>query len=142
MILKKLFRFEASHRLPFHGGKCARLHGHSWVLEVELEGPLDPSTGFVVDFADIKSAVQPVIDELDHRHLGTWEELSVEHLMQWGVHWLPINFNATCENLLFEIGMRLPADFRWSKLSLQETCTSEASMTKAEFVKLAAQRGV
>ena len=135
MILRKEFRFEASHRLPFHQGKCARLHGHSWTLEVEVEGPVDPLTGMVMDFADINSYIDPVVWELDHHHLGTWEGMSIEFIREWGVPWLRANFNATCENLLWAIAERLSKALPWSRLVLHETCTSEAALTKGEFLK-------
>src|SRR5438034_5141876 len=52
MLLRKTFRFEASHILPKHPGKCSRLHGHSWVLHVSITGPINRDTGFVMDYAD------------------------------------------------------------------------------------------
>lgn len=64
------FTFEASHRLPWHPGKCARLHGHSYVLDVTVGGPLT-SDGIVIDFADLKEAVtKHALDAYDHQHLN------------------------------------------------------------------------
>jgi len=64
------FTFEASHQLPWHPGKCARLHGHSYVLDVTVEGPLN-ADGVVIDFGDIKAAVtKHVLDKYDHHHLN------------------------------------------------------------------------
>ena len=73
----KTFRFEAAHRLPNapEGNKCRRLHGHSFVVEVAVEGEVDPHTGWVMDFANIKAAVQPLIDQLDHYYLNEIEGL-------------------------------------------------------------------
>jgi 6-pyruvoyltetrahydropterin/6-carboxytetrahydropterin synthase len=135
MILSKEFRFEASHRLPFHEGKCHRLHGHSWVLTVEVEGPVDSRTGMVIDYADIKRFVQPIVDDLDHRHLGTWESICLEKELfeESNVPWLPLDFNATSENLLVEIARRLDLQFPWSLLILFETCTSAAILTRQEY---------
>lgn len=66
------FRFEAAHRLPkvALGHKCARLHGHSYVVELSLFGPLDEETGWLVDFADIEAAWQPLFEMLDHQYLN------------------------------------------------------------------------
>jgi len=130
--LRKEFRFEASHRLPYHEGKCARLHGHSWILEVEVAGAVDVYTGMVVDYDDIKKAVQPLIDDLDHRHLGTWFGLS-NHGYDWGVPWLPWDFNSTSENLLLVIAKKLPLSFPWTSLTLHETCTCEATLRKEDL---------
>lgn len=74
-LLAKQFRFEASHVLPNHDGKCARLHGHSWIAVVEMSGDRlhheGPSAGMLMDFAVLKNAVQPIIDShLDHYHLN------------------------------------------------------------------------
>lgn len=136
MKLTKTFRFEASHRLPFHQGKCARLHGHSWALDVTVEGPVDPSTGMVLDFYEITKVIGPIIEELDHHHLGTWQGLGVgfDPLQQgWAVAWLSDDFNATSENLLLELAKRISGSLTWSELSLHETCTSSATLTREEF---------
>ena len=68
----KEFKIEAAHRLPnlppTH--KCHRLHGHSFRIEVRVRGPLDPTLGWVIDFADISKAFAPVFDALDHHYLN------------------------------------------------------------------------
>lgn len=59
--------FETGHRLPHLGGKCSSLHGHSWWVEVELEGELDPFSGIVAEYGQIKSLIRGWVDEhLDH----------------------------------------------------------------------------
>lgn len=77
MELSKEFRFEAAHRLTGvpDGHKCARLHGHSFVITVYIEGPVDPAAGWVMDLGDIKKVCQPVIDRLDHYYLNDIEGL-------------------------------------------------------------------
>ncbi len=64
MDIFKEFTFEAAHRLPHvpEGHKCARLHGHSFRVELHVRGPVDRATGWVMDFADIKRAFQPLYD--------------------------------------------------------------------------------
>lgn len=70
--ISKEFRFEAAHSLPhLHPKhKCFRLHGHSYVLVVHCQGPLDPELGWVIDYADIASKVDPIINRVDHRNLN------------------------------------------------------------------------
>jgi 6-pyruvoyltetrahydropterin/6-carboxytetrahydropterin synthase len=70
--LVRTFRFEAAHALPNVPAdhKCRRLHGHSYRVDVHVEGPIDPAKGWVMDFGDIKKAVQPILDDLDHRMLS------------------------------------------------------------------------
>lgn len=152
MRLSKEFRFEASHILPKHPGKCSRLHGHSWVLTVSVEGPVNSTSGFVMDYADISAMVKPLIERLDHRHLGAWcvynnqrpdhkeDGRGLELLFEiWGAEYvedmyvpgLPRTFNPTSENLIWWIGGELK--FGWSELKLNETCTSECILTRKEF---------
>jgi len=88
MKLIKSFQFEASHRLPHvpEGHQCARLHGHSFRVDVEVEGPVDPRTGWVLDFADLAARVRPLLARLDHVHLNDVEGLTnptSEHLALW-----------------------------------------------------------
>lgn len=68
----KDFHFEAAHRLPHvpEGHKCARLHGHSFQVRLYVRGEIDPRTGWVLDFADIKAAFKPILDQLDHYYLN------------------------------------------------------------------------
>jgi 6-pyruvoyltetrahydropterin/6-carboxytetrahydropterin synthase len=68
----KTFRFEAAHSLDRApaGHKCRRLHGHSYRVDVHVTGPVDPATGWVLDFGDVARAVEPVLGELDHRNLN------------------------------------------------------------------------
>ena len=70
--LVRSFTFEASHRLPRVpvGHKCARVHGHSYRVELVCAGPIDPDTGWLIDFADIRDAFAPVLAQLDHADLN------------------------------------------------------------------------
>src|SRR5579862_7549400 len=82
------FRFEAAHLLPKvpAGHKCRRLHGHSFRVEVHVNGPVDPGTGMVVDFAEINEACRPIRDRLDHYYLNEIEGLenpTSENLAGW-----------------------------------------------------------
>jgi 6-pyruvoyltetrahydropterin/6-carboxytetrahydropterin synthase len=86
--IRKSFTFEAAHVLPNHPGKCSRLHGHSYRLEVALEGPLresGPAAGMVEDFEVVSRVVKSaVIAELDHRSLNELiENPTAEHIVAW-----------------------------------------------------------
>ena len=70
MFVSKEFKFEASHILPRHPGKCSQLHGHSWRLVVEAWGKVQQETQFVLDYAELKKIVQPLVDLFDHKHLN------------------------------------------------------------------------
>ncbi len=63
--------FSASHILDNYEGDCARLHGHNYRVQVFVRGQkLDPKTKLLIDFKDLKSHLQTIIDKLDHRHLN------------------------------------------------------------------------
>ena len=82
------FRFEAAHRLPKvpEGHKCARLHGHSYRVRITIEGDVDPETGWIIDFDEIKKAFDPLLDQLDHHYLNEVKGLenpTSETLCRW-----------------------------------------------------------
>jgi 6-pyruvoyltetrahydropterin/6-carboxytetrahydropterin synthase len=104
------FTFEAAHRLPEvpPGHKCARLHGHSYRLEVHIDGDVDPALGWVMDFADLKEAVRPVIDQLDHYYLNE----------------IPGLENPTSENVACWAWKRLADSLPLTAIVVRETCIS------------------
>lgn len=86
--LTREFTFEAAHHLPRapEGHKCRRLHGHSFRVEVTVEGDVDPATGWFLDYGVIRDAVDPVRSKLDHYCLNDIEGLSnptSEELCRW-----------------------------------------------------------
>ncbi|MDX7953240.1 6-carboxytetrahydropterin synthase QueD [Lichenihabitans sp. Uapishka_5] len=88
MKITQAFTFEAAHRLPHvpDTHRCFRMHGHSYRVELTLEGPVDPATGFVVDFFDVEAAFGPLLQQLDHHCLNEVEGLenpTAEHIAAW-----------------------------------------------------------
>ncbi|VFP83355.1 6-carboxytetrahydropterin synthase QueD [Candidatus Erwinia haradaeae] len=73
ITLFKEFTFEAAHYLPHapEGHKCANLHGHSFIVRLEVTGIVNPDTGWIIDFSKIKQAFQPIYDQVDHSCLNT-----------------------------------------------------------------------
>lgn len=134
MQLGKEFTFEASHQLPRHDGKCKDLHGHSWKLKVWVSGPVNEETGFVLDYADIKRRVDPLIVKLDHSHLGTMDGISKARVVT------PIGFYPTSENLIVWIGSQLYLGLDWYCLELDETCTSACILMREEYAKITRNR--
>jgi 6-pyruvoyltetrahydropterin/6-carboxytetrahydropterin synthase len=110
MEIFKEFRFEAAHRLPAvpEGHKCGRLHGHSFCAEVHVRGPVDPRSGWLMDFGDISAAFEPLHDMLDHNYLNDIEGLE----------------NPTSENIARWLWERLVPTLPVSKVVVRETCTS------------------
>lgn len=111
--LTKTFDFEAAHWLPTfpEGHKCRRMHGHSFKVDVVVEGEVEPEKGYLVDYGDIKAAVAPVQQQLDHYVLNDIEGLS----------------NPTAEMLAKWVYDRLkPSLPLLSRVIVRETCTSAA----------------
>ena len=82
------FRFEAAHRLPRvpDGHKCARLHGHSFRIEISVRGPVDEGSGWLCDYQQMLDAWAPLHQALDHRYLnevGGLENPTSENLSAW-----------------------------------------------------------
>jgi 6-pyruvoyltetrahydropterin/6-carboxytetrahydropterin synthase len=82
------FRFESAHRLPKvpPGHKCARLHGHSFKVEVAIAGLTNPETGWFIDFGELHALWQPIHDQLDHNYLNEvpgLENPTSENLAKW-----------------------------------------------------------
>lgn len=85
MKLSCEFHYDSAHYLPVvpEGHKCGRLHGHTYRLTVTLAGPVRDD-GFVIDFADVKAAVAPIIRQLDHRLLNdVIPNPTVENQLVW-----------------------------------------------------------
>src|SRR5687767_940218 len=76
--LERSYRFEAAHFLPkvAPGHKCARMHGHSYLVEVVIEGEVDPERGWVMDFAEIDEHANPLVRQLDHQVLNEIDGLA------------------------------------------------------------------
>lgn len=88
MKITQAFTFEAAHRLPNvpHTHRCFRMHGHSYRVELVLEGEVDAHTGFVVDFFDVEAVFAPLLKRLDHYCLNEVEGLenpTAEHIAIW-----------------------------------------------------------
>lgn len=71
--LKIISHFAAAHQLREFEGKCEKLHGHNWKIEVFVTGTKLGKDGLLIDFKLIKEATKRVIDELDHQFLNELE---------------------------------------------------------------------
>ncbi|RMG28230.1 MAG: 6-carboxytetrahydropterin synthase QueD [Gammaproteobacteria bacterium] len=68
--LRILTGFASAHRLRDYPGDCARLHGHNWKVEVEVEARTLDDLGMAIDFRAVRRAAREVTDQLDHRYLN------------------------------------------------------------------------
>ncbi len=111
MEIIKEFTFEAAHRLPNVpiDHKCARLHGHSFRVAVHVTGAVGSESGWIMDYAEVKVAFDPLHEQLDHNYLNEIDGLS----------------NPTSENLALWIWNRLvPRLPGLSTVVVRETCTA------------------
>jgi len=111
MQIFKEFNIEAAHRLPNvpEGHKCSRLHGHSFMVSIYVEGPIGENTGWVMDFGDIKKVFKPIYEQLDHHYLNDINGLE----------------NPTSENIAKWIWQHLKPNLPLlSAIKIKETCTS------------------
>jgi 6-pyruvoyltetrahydropterin/6-carboxytetrahydropterin synthase len=111
MDVFRVFQIEAAHFLPNvpAGHKCARMHGHSFSVEIHVSGGVGEDTGWVMDFAELKAAFQPLFEQLDHHCLNDIEGLE----------------NPTSENLARWIWQALePSLAGLTKVVVQETCNA------------------
>ena len=80
-------KFDAAHFLPNHEGKCKNLHGHTWKVEIVVEGAIDARTAMLVDFSDLKDAVD---DLFDHSLLNDMIENptaeAIAEFLYWEIH--------------------------------------------------------
>lgn len=113
--LTRDYRFEAAHRLPMVPAdhKCARMHGHSFRVEITVAGEVDERMGWLVDFADITAVVEPLLlNELDHRTLNDVPGLE----------------NPTSERLCAWLWARIaPALPGLTAITVHETCTARCT---------------
>ncbi len=111
MEIFKSFRIEAAHRLPNlpPDHKCARLHGHSFRIEIHVRGAVDDHYGWVQDFGEISEAFRAVFEDLDHHYLNEVPGLE----------------NPTSERLAQYIWGRLARHVQGlARIVIHETCTA------------------
>jgi 6-pyruvoyltetrahydropterin/6-carboxytetrahydropterin synthase len=94
--ISKEFHFSASHQLSGlrEGHQCARLHGHNYILTVELSGSRLDRVGFVLDYGEL-GFVKDMVDDMDHRHLNDM-----------------FHFNPTSENIVKEVFSQIESYLR------------------------------
>lgn len=132
----KRFTFEMAHALRCHDGQCANIHGHSYVLDVTISGapafaPGHPKDGMVIDFADLKKMVKPIVDRYDHAlFLHERERGTIDLANALFGRVIFTSYQPTCENILLaiveELAPKLPTDTKLCGARLQETSTSWA----------------
>lgn len=132
MVIGKELRLECAHNLPKHKnadgspGKCSRLHGHSYLLQIWVRGPIDPATGMVMDFAELSEILDIHVDKvLDHRYIN-----EVFLAYQWPGE-------ATAENVARfiwqQVETHLPEHINIERIKLWETVKYNVEITSFDY---------
>jgi len=99
MKLGVVTEFDAAHSLPGYQGKCAHMHGHTYQVEIVLEGEVGED-GFVMDFYQIKRLVAEALKDLDHSCLNhILPNPTAESIAQWIANQLNRNLEGTAVRL-------------------------------------------
>jgi 6-pyruvoyltetrahydropterin/6-carboxytetrahydropterin synthase len=118
-LLRLRREFDAAHQLPWHKGKCRRLHGHRWKVEVGIEGEVQPDDGaedggMVIDFGHVKALLDEILP--DHLSLNDPKAAARDGLAvpDEASVWIGAMQNPTAENfavkLYEEVGLRLAVE--------------------------------
>lgn len=134
MRVTKIFDWHCAHRLPFHKGLCKNVHGHTYKLEIEVQGTVN-DVGMVIDFGDLKALVKKeIVDKFDHA-LVVWDgdEPLKKLVTENGFKHLFLPYQTTAENMVTWIYQQLTAqkrltDFAIVRVKLWETDTSYAEV--------------
>lgn len=119
--LKIIKTFSAAHNLRNYKGKCERLHGHNWKVEVEVKGPALESNGLLVDFHDLKTGLEKVLSRLDHQYLNETKPFDTA--------------NPTSENLARYIFQELEGQLKGDSNSVHKVTVWESDSACASFEK-------
>ena len=104
-------KFDAAHQLREYNGKCANIHGHTWNVEVYLQGNILNKEGMLIDFSKVKELLEEEINKYDHRLINEVEPFIV--------------INPTAENIACEIyknlKKRIPQNVSIAKVAVWES---------------------
>ena len=139
MRITKIFTFDVGHRLSDYDGKCRNLHGHTYILEVTLEGKVD-DVGFVMDFDILKLRVNQILNKYyDHKTIlkedDPFNKKIAKILPQNYNSFYMVKFNPTVENIVKDIYHKMKhffGDIVLYKLRLYETPSSYAEITQKD----------
>lgn len=135
--IAKEFHWEMAHRLPYHTGGCQNIHGHSYILWVEIEGQ-PQENGMLLDYAEIKRIVKPMIDTLDHGFICSSNDTAVLAFLNNSKFKMTIvDFYTTAENLCYYFADAIEKEIikyphvHSMKIRICETRSSYAEITRS-----------
>lgn len=130
--ISKEFRWEMGHRLPYHEGGCANVHGHSYRLVVELTAEPDEQ-GMVMDYGDVSRAVKPILAELDHSYMIDPSDAEMRATLEGlGLKMVEVPFHSTAENIAAWLLERLEPALAGPRIQELVVRVHETASTMAE----------
>ncbi len=103
------FKFDSAHFTAGITDKCKNIHGHTFTLDVEIEGgDIEKETGMVLDFGILKTTVREVLEEWDHKFLVPKDKIDeVKTDGPFNLELKPVEGEATTENIALEIAKEI-----------------------------------
>lgn len=134
MLIAKEFVWNMSHRLMAHSGLCKNIHGHSYKLRIVFDGAIDQD-GMVIDYYEIGTIVQPVVDLLDHAFMcEAGDGIMKEFLEANQFKFVIIQTEPTAENICSWFADKLAPKFQdYKNLFTMKIRVYETSDTYAEI---------
>lgn len=105
--LKVVDSFDAAHKIENYPGKCSRLHGHTWTIEVYVVGEKLDKLGMLVDFKKVRGVLHEILESFDHQCLNELESFRDK--------------NPTAENIAVEIFERMSEKIPIDRVSVWES---------------------
>lgn len=119
--LKVITDFAAAHQLRNFGGECEKLHGHNWRIEVVLSGDRLNEAGLLVDFKDVKTAANKILEDLDHAYLNELPQFKDE--------------NPSSENIAAYLFQRLSSELNKGNLKVTKVTAWESDSACASYAE-------
>jgi len=119
--LKVITDFAAAHQLRNFGGECEKLHGHNWRVEVVLSGDRLNEAGLLIDFKDVKTVTNSIVEELDHSYLNDLPQFKDQ--------------NPSSENIAAYLFQQLSSELNGSHLKVTKVTAWESDSACASYSK-------
>jgi len=119
--LKVITDFAAAHQLRNFRGECEKLHGHNWRIEVILSGNRLNEAGLLIDFKDVKTAANNILEDLDHSYLNDLPQFK--------------NENPSSENIAAYLFQRLSSELNNSHLKVTKVTAWESDSACASYAE-------
>ncbi len=113
------YSFAAGHALRGYKGKCEHVHGHNYKVRVTVAGEELNSIGLLMDFVDLRAAIEALVERLDHRFMNDLEPFD--------------KVNPSAENLAKYLCDELEPQVKTQGLHIQSITVWETDTTSATY---------